>query len=88
MAVKANAFATWVAHGVNGRHALKTVDAFEDVEQVWEDSKEGIEEYQKSAYGNEEVQTGDDRIMSDNSDQTGNSPILDGMNTDNSRQMV
>ena len=88
MAVKANAFATWVSHGLKGRHALKAVDAFEDVEQVWEDSKEGIEAYQMSTYGNNDSQNTDERIMSDNSDQTGNSPILDGMNTDNSRQMV
>lgn len=87
MAVKANAFATWVAHGIKGRHALKAVDAFEDVEQVWEDSKNGIEEYQRSTYGTNNTSESD-RIMSDNSDQTGNSPILDGMNTDNSKQMV
>lgn len=87
MATKANAFGTWVAHGVHGRHALKAVDAFEDVEQVWEDSKDGIKEYQRSTYGMDNTSE-NDRIMSDNSDQTGNSPILDGMNTDNSRQMV
>jgi SPP1 family phage portal protein len=84
MAVKANAFATWVSHGINGRHALKTVDAFPDVEQVWLDSKEGIEKYQDSTYGenNEGAEGTDERIMSDNSDQAGNSPLIDGMNTD------
>lgn len=91
MSVKANAFGTWVAHGINGRHALKAVDAFEDVEQVWMDSKDGIEEYQKSTYGNTEnpsQTTDNERIMSDNSDQISNSPIIDGINTNNSRQLI
>lgn len=91
MAIKANAYATWVSHGVKGIHALRMVDAFEDVEQVWADSKEGIEEYQKSAYGEKETTSSEpqnDRIMSDNSDQAGNSPIIDGQNTDNAKQMI
>lgn len=89
MSIKANAFGTWVSHGIKGIHALKAVDAFEDVEQVWADSKDGIEEYQKSSYGdNAETASDNDRIMSDNSDQTGNSPILDGMNTDGNKQAV
>ena len=90
MAVKANAFATWVSHGINGRHALKTVDAFPDVEQVWLDSKEGIEKYQDSAYGEktENTNTTDDRLMSDNSDQAGNSPLIDGMGTGSSPEKV
>ena len=76
MTIKANAFATYVSHGLNGRHALKVIDAFEDTEQVWLDSKEGIEEYQASIIGNAE-----ERIMSDNADQINNSPIVDGMQT-------
>lgn len=85
MAVKANTFATYISHGIEGRHALKAIDAFPDVEQTWRDSKAGIEEYQKSAYGNKAQE---DRIMSDNSDQSGNSPIIDGMNTDRYSQAV
>lgn len=91
MAVKANAFATWVSHGIQGRHALKAVDAFPDVEQTWRDSKDGIETYQKNAYGTEWVQMDapeNERIMSDNSDQTVNSPIIGGMNTQRSAQTV
>ena len=78
MAVKANAFATWVSHGINGRHALKAVDAFEDNEQVWQDSREGVEQYQKSQFQDSEST---DRIMADSSDQIGNSPIIDGPTT-------
>lgn len=50
MTVKSNAFATLVSHGVDGLHALKSINYFDDVNQVWADSKEGIEKYQKSVY--------------------------------------
>ena len=88
LATKANALATLLAHGIDGRHSLKVVEMFEDVEQTWIDSKEGVEAFQKSAYGNsaeagddsETEQAGtDERIMQDLSDQTGNSPILGGI---------
>ena len=73
IATKANAFATLVSHGVHGRHALKTANMFEDVEQVYLDSKEGIEQYQQKQYGEEETS---DRIMQDSSDQAKNSPMI------------
>ena len=83
LSTKANAFATLISHGVNGRHALKVVNMFEDVEQVYLDSKEGIEEFQKSAFGEKEEQAEtDERIMQDSSDQEPQSPIVDGPNTD------
>lgn len=77
LATKANSFATLVSHGINGRHALKVVELFTDVEQVWVDSKDGIESYQKYAYENSANQTGE-RNSSDLSDQVVNSPILAG----------
>lgn len=87
LSTKANAFATLVSHGVNGRHALKVANMFEDVEQVYIDSKEGIEGYQKSAYGEKETSTGEnDRIMQDSSDQASQSPIVDGLKTDRTEQ--
>lgn len=85
ISTKSNAYATLVSHGVNGRHALKVANMFEDVEQVYIDSKEGIDEYQKSAYG-EEKTSGDDRLMQDSSDQTSQSPIVDGPQTDRTEQ--
>ena len=89
MAVKANTFATYVAHGLHGRHALKEIDAFSDVEQVWNDSKDLIEAYQKATFIKaSEEEKKDDRIMQDSSDQIGNSPILDGMNTDRNQVMT
>ena len=87
ISTKSNAYATLVSHGVNGRHALKVANMFEDVEQVYIDSKEGIDEYQKSAYG-EETTSGDDRLMQDSSDQASQSPIADRTqtaSTDNAR---
>lgn len=47
LTTKVNFFATAVSHGINGLHALKAMNAFEDVNQVWEDSKELIEKYQQ-----------------------------------------
>lgn len=79
MAVKANTFATYVSHGIHGRHALKAIDAFEDVEQTWNDSKELVEKYQKGIFEGNSESAGDGKIMSDNSDQAVNSPIIGGM---------
>lgn len=85
LANKTNAWATLIKHGMNGYHALKTVNLVEDVNQVWDDSKETIEMFQRSVFGtekngnngvsiNEKPNSG--RLQSDYSDQTENSPIL------------
>ena len=86
IATKANAFATLISHGVHGRHALKVANMFEDVEQVYLDSKEGIEEYQKSAYGENDSANSSDRLMQDSSDQAENSPMINGSETNASEQ--
>lgn len=80
LATKANAFATLVSHGVNGRHALKVANMFEDVEQVYIDSKDGIDEYQKKTYGETDTSEGN-RLMQDSSDQSSQSPSIDGPDT-------
>lgn len=79
MTVKSNSFATLVSHGVNGLHALKAVNMFDDVAQVWTDSKDLIEMYQNRTFGEREetINSSDDPI-----NQIGNSPLIDGMNTD------
>lgn len=69
--------------GVNGRVAMEQVDLFPDVAQAWADSRKTIEDYQKSLIKKDTQQPAQKREMSDLSDQIGNSPILDGMNTDN-----
>ena len=92
MATKANTFATYVSHGVNGRHAMQMADVGGDIEQIWIDSKDGIEKYQKSIYDKQTSNTQDvgkvpynikqseedksERIQQDESDQNVNSPIL------------
>lgn len=77
MSIKANTFATLVSHGINGRHALEYVDAFADVQQVWADSKDGIEAYQKSSYENSAKQSEENNTSSDTQNQIENSPIID-----------
>ncbi len=77
MTVKTTALANMLSHGINGLHALKSISFFDDVAQVWEDSKDLIEQYQKKTFGEEETQKSqsDDPIY-----QIGNSPLIDGMN--------
>ncbi len=76
MTVKTTALANMLSHGINGLHAIKSVAFFDDVAQVWEDSKDLIEQYQRKAFGEDEVvkPQSDDPI-----NQIGNSPLIDGM---------
>lgn len=83
MVTKANAFATYVSHGINGLHALRVTGAFDDINQVWEDSKEGIEKYQKSVYDPQRTEvvdeTKDVNFSESPVNQIANSPNIDGM---------
>ena len=81
LATKVNSMVAMIKAGVNGRVAMEQVDLFPDVAQAWADSKKTIEEFQKSLIQKSVPQTESKREMSDLSDQTGNSPILDGMKT-------
>lgn len=90
LTTKINFFATAVSHGIYGLHALKAMDAFKDVNQVWNDSKELIEAYQRSIFekdinnavgGEGEEKPDSDRISQDMSDQINNSPFIDGTRT-------
>ena len=88
LSVKANAFATLIGRGVHPRHAIKVCEIFEDSEQVWNDSKDMMLQYQNKVCVLQPTQSGgeatdsekemgsDDRIMQDNSDQLSNSPRL------------
>lgn len=87
---KANAWATLISHGMDGYHALKTVNLVEDVNQVWADSKKSVEMYQMSVFGEQdkensgnnavggdgELKPNSDRLQADYSDQIENSPQL------------
>lgn len=77
MTTKVNFFATAVSHGIHGLHALRAMNAFEDVNQVWEDSKELIEKYQSGIFDKQKSEQ-KDRLEADYSDQTDNSPMLNG----------
>lgn len=84
LASKTNAWATLVSHGMNGYHALKTVNLVEDVNEVWKDSKATVEMYQNSVFGAQndaeggegETKPNKDRMQADLSDQISNSPNL------------
>ena len=89
LTTKINFFATAVSHGIYGLHALKAMNAFEDVAQVLEDSKLLIEAYQNSIFNstdNSNNAVGADgeespnasRLSADESDQIENSPNLRG----------
>lgn len=83
LGTKTNAMVTMIKAGVNGRTAMQVVDLFPDVAQAWADSKDTIELFQQSIFtaGNPMVALSNDRIMSDESDQGVNSPIIDGNKT-------
>lgn len=84
---KSNALATLLSHGVNGLHAFKTVNLFEDNTQVWADSEEMITKYQKKLFEEQRTESNGtkneaekipDRTASDISDQRNESPVIDG----------
>lgn len=85
LGTKTNSFVTMVKAGINGRIAMQVVDLFPDIAQAWADSKDTIEKFQKSLFERQTTQEsssdGTKRIMSDTTDQTTNSPLLDGMRT-------
>lgn len=83
MSVKANTFSTYFNAGVHPRHILKMIDAFEDTEQVYLDSKDmfdALQEGMKSSSNTDSTEVAN--TSSDPINQIGNSPIIDGMNTD------
>ena len=82
LGTKTNSMIAMIKAGINGRVAMQTVDLFPDVAQAWNDSKEMIEKFQKSIVEKPTAQAEGKRESSDMTDQTGNSPILDGMKTD------
>ena len=80
LGTKVNAMVTMIKNGVHGRIAMETVDLFPDVAQAWDESKDIVEKFQERLFS-EAAPEGDDRLMSDNTDQGVNSPLLDGQKT-------
>jgi hypothetical protein len=86
MVGKANAFATYLAHGVHPLHALNLLNAFDDNNQVYADSKETFDLYQKSIFEPKRtVDINEDRIDQDLSDQDNNSPFIGGPHITNTK---
>ena len=81
MTVKTNAFATMVAHGINGLDAIRSINFFDDPSEVWERSKESIIKYQDKTFGEEQTEAqadNDSELSSDRvTDQIENSPNID-----------
>ena len=77
LVTKCNSLTTLLSHGFDLKDALHAIPLFDDNTQVVERSGEGVKKYQEAhAFGNakEEIK---DRVASDNSDQTKNSPFID-----------
>jgi hypothetical protein len=82
LGTKTNSMIAMIKAGINGRVAMQTVDLFPDVAQAWNDSREMIEKFQESLIKEDEPKPEtDSREVPDETDQVGNSPILDGMTT-------
>lgn len=86
LSTKANCLSTLLSHGINGYHALRVVNMFDDINQVYADSAETIKRYQDSVFdkgnsavgGEGEQKPNADRTMQDESDQENQSPNLSG----------
>jgi hypothetical protein len=82
MTVKTNALATMLAHGIYGLDAIQSINYFDDPSQVWERSKDTIEQYQQKTFGEEPVQEQievDSELSSDRiTDQIDRSPNING----------
>ena len=81
MSVKANTFATYFQNGIHPRHILKLIDAFEDVEQTYLDSKDALDALQKKMTSEESTTSLENNTSGDPVNQIEQSPIIDGMNT-------
>jgi hypothetical protein len=81
LTVKTNALATLINTGIDGASAIRTVNMFEDPNQVWNDSKENIIKYQDRLFT--VTQSSDDKANTsdDPANQIDNSPVLDGPRT-------
>lgn len=88
LTIKANYMATLLNLGFYGEHVIKNANAFDDPEQVWIDSREMIEEMQKSKISKQttneesETRTTDGGIEA----QISNSPMIDGISKENTKE--
>jgi len=83
MTVKTTALANLLSHGINGLHAIKSVNFFEDAAGVWEDSKDLIEQYQKKTFGEDNETIG---ASDDPQNQITRSPLIDSMSLQEAKE--
>lgn len=88
LSIKANTFVTYFNAGVHPRHILQMIEAFPDNEQVYLDSKDMFYALQRKMIDSGTNTTEINNTASDTANQTGNSPILDGMDTYNNKIQV
>jgi len=83
LAVKTSSLSSMIASGIYGKHAIDTVNLFDDPNQVWADSESLIAKHQDKLFGAEErieEIAKSENITSDNPiAQITNSPLIDGM---------
>lgn len=82
-----NFIATGLAHGIHALPLFKVAGIFPDPNEVWNESKETIEQYQSSMFDKQtttEETPNEGRLSPDLSDQIENSPNIDGLQTDRS----
>lgn len=93
LSTKINAFATGVSHGIAPQHMIKVVNMFDDPNQVIADSKPYMDRYLKSIYdraneavgGEGEPKPNADRLMQDKSDQVNNSPLIESLSIEETK---
>lgn len=85
LSTKVNSIATLVNTGFNGGKVLNAIPVFDDPNEVWEASKDTVEQIQRAGIKNgtstDEPNAG--RTMQDLSDQVENSPLIDKSRTAN-----
>lgn len=62
MTTKANTIATLLSHGIRGDYVLNAVSFFDDPNEVWVGSRDLIEAYQNSVFGEKEEETEEETI--------------------------
>jgi SPP1 family phage portal protein len=81
MVTKSTCFGNLVSHGIDGLHALKAINLFDDVNQVYADSKELIDKYQSSLFDKGQTDAKEDAPSNTDGGQLAqitNSPYVDG----------
>lgn len=85
LSTKVNSIATLVNTGFDGGKVLNAIPVFDDPNEVWEASKDTVEQIQRAGFknGTSADKPNAGRTMQDLSDQVGNSPLIDKSRTAN-----